>query len=434
MEPEEVRTTEQPEPEQPPVMTALDVSTLRDLAALPRKETAAQAPSAYEQSKTAYQKARRAEYARQREQQRQQMEEERLQRLEQEEARPPRRSQRRAYAELLEQQGLEEASRAMRRGEISRERALELYGKPPRRFIGLRVLLGVLLVLAVSALLCSLLCFRQPTAELGLGERRGGVSTILLAGTDAGGYRTDSMMLLTVDQNQKTVSLVSIPRDTLIYCEYAVPKLNSAFGYAAGGEEGARQLMRRVTEIVGFLPDGYLIADLETVQALVELFGGVDFDVPLNMFYEDVSQGLHIELPMGMRHLDGEETMQLLRFRSGYTEGDLSRVSVQRSVLFSAMQQWMTPRNLDKIAPAVRLLQSGTLTDLDTEELLWLGRALILSGLQNLQTRTLPGQNTVLADGLYYVLEPQGVAETVNACANPYLYEITPADLSVRIG
>ena len=56
------------------------------------------------------------------------------------------------------------------------------------------------------------------------------------------------------------MSLGSIPRDTLIYCEYSVPKINSAYGWASGGEAGMEQLLMRVGEIIGFQPDGYVLA------------------------------------------------------------------------------------------------------------------------------------------------------------------------------
>ncbi len=86
---------------------------------------------------------------------------------------------------------------------------------------------------------------KQPEAETGLGERKAGCATILIAGTYEGEYRTDTMMLFSVNRATGKMSLVSIPRDTLIYCEYSVPKINSAYGWASGGEAGMEQLLLR---------------------------------------------------------------------------------------------------------------------------------------------------------------------------------------------
>lgn len=62
------------------------------------------------------------------------------------------------------------------------------------------------------------------------------------------------MLLLNIDRTEKAIHLVSIPRDTLIYCEYSVPKINSAYGWAGGGEAGMQELLLRVSEIIGFEP------------------------------------------------------------------------------------------------------------------------------------------------------------------------------------
>lgn len=114
------------------------------------------------------------------------------------------------------------------------------------------------------------------------------------------------MMLVNVDRTEKTISLVSIPRDTLIYCEYSVPKINSAYGWAGGGEQGMQELLLRVSEIIGFTPDGYIVVDLSIFRQLVDLMGGVTFDVRSTMHYSDPTQNLSIDLQAGKQHLNGE--------------------------------------------------------------------------------------------------------------------------------
>lgn len=81
-------------------------------------------------------------------------------------------------------------------------------------------------------------------------------------------------MLFSVNRATGKMSLVSIPRDTLIYCEYSVPKINSAYGWASGGEAGMEQLLMRVEEIIGFRPDGYVLVDLSVFEKLVDTMGG----------------------------------------------------------------------------------------------------------------------------------------------------------------
>lgn len=409
--------------------------------------------TAYEQSKIAYQTARRAEYERQREQERLARERERQEREQQEEQimrrmemerkrrthRPPTDAQ--AYSDWLYAQGDSEQTRAQREaaarfsGQIGDD---EPEKRPKRRKrkhgAGWRIVL-ILLVLFVAACVgVHVFWAKQPAAEQGLGTRRDGCATILIAGTDSGGYRTDTMMLLSVDREAGKISLVSIPRDTLIYCEYSVPKINSAYGWSGGGEEGMQELLKRVGEIVGFVPDGYVVVDLTGFQQLVDLMGGVKFDVPMDMCYEDPSQGLHIDLSAGEQVLTGETAMQLVRFRSGYTTADLGRVDVQRQFVSAALDQWVSVRSVFKLPAALRLLSQATQSSLSTANYIWLAESVLLCDRSNIQMRTLPGAATDIAGGSYYVLDAVGVAQTVNECCNPYEQGVAVSDLYIRVG
>ena len=164
------------------------------------------------------------------------------------------------------------------------------------------------------------------------------------------------MMLVNVNRTEKTIHLVSIPRDTLIFCEYSVPKINSAYGWAGGGEAGMQELLLRVSEVIGFEPDGYAVIDLSVFEQLVDLMGGITFDVPVDMHYSDPTQGLNIDLQAGKQHLNGEQAMQVARFRSGYATADLGRIEVQRSLVSAALRQWVSPKGALHLSKAVKLV------------------------------------------------------------------------------
>mgnify|MGYP005980322823 FL=1 len=242
------------------------------------------------------------------------------------------------------------------------------------------------------------------------------------------------MMLLSVDRENGKLSLVSIPRDTLVFCEYSVPKINSAYGWAGGGESGMKELMQRVTEIIGFEPDGYVLIDLAGFEKLIDCMGGVEFNVPMDMQYSDPSQGLRIDLKAGEQKLNGDEAMQLVRFRSGYAMADLDRVSVQRAFVSAALSQWLTPGKLVRLPGALKTLSQYTDSNLTAENYLWLAEAAAVCDMTDIHTQTLPGTATNLGGGSYYVLDAAGVAETVNACCNPYEQGIAVSDLSIRVG
>ena len=95
-----------------------------------------------------------------------------------------------------------------------------------------------------------------------------------------------------------------------------------------------------VSEIELWMTD-YAMVNFDVFARVVDLFGGVDFDVPVDMDYEDPYQDLYIHLKAGEQHLNGEEALQVMRFRSGYAMADLERVNVQRNFVQAAMDQWL---------------------------------------------------------------------------------------------
>lgn len=313
------------------------------------------------------------------------------------------------------------------------DRYQEPYEKPPvrrrKKRHWFRNLLLTLLVLALAGAGLALMFAKQPAARSGLGRRKRGVSTVLLAGVDQDGQRTDTLMLLRVGEGKPT--LVSIPRDTLVNGSYTVPKINGVYGVNGGGSEGTDMLLQRVGECIGFRPDGLLLVDMEGLAALVDAMGGVNFDVPQDMYYDDPSQNLHIDLNAGEQRLDGAQAVGLVRFRSGYAEADLKRTEVQRDFLRAAAKQWAGPKLVTKLPALLNWAKEYVETDLNNANLMWLGLALV-KGEHGFETAILPGSAANILGGSYYVLDPAAVADTVNQYCNPYEKDITTNDLLIR--
>lgn len=415
----------------------------------PEEQKEPEAPlTFYEQSKPAYQRARRAEYERIREQKRlaraerqQAYEQERAAHMKKKKAERKHAGAHKStaeYAEWLYTQGLSDDERSARaeQEETLAQPEARRRGKPekPKRRHGLRIVLVLILLLALGAASFHFLIARAPQSENALSARKSGCATILVAGTDEGGYRTDSMMLVNVNRTEKTIHLVSIPRDTLIFCEYSVPKINSAYGWAGGGEAGIQELLLRVSEVIGFEPDGYAVVDLSVFGQLVDLMGGITFDVPVDMHYSDPTQGLNIDLQAGKQHLNGEQAMQVARFRSGYATADLGRIEVQRSLVSAALRQWVSLKGALHLSKAVKLVLEHTNTNLTKANLLWLAESFLLCGRSEISSATLPGYAANFTSGSYYVLDAGGVADIVNRYLNPYEKEVQAADLYIRNG
>lgn len=293
-----------------------------------------------------------------------------------------------------------------------------------RRFL-LKLLL-LLLALVIVTLAALHFLAKQPAAQAA--AHRDGSSTILLAGTDASGDRTDTLMLLNVNRDTRRLSLLSIPRDTRVNCTYSPQKINGAYGVNGGGTEGMESLMGYVEDCVGFRPDGYVLIEMEVFVELVDLFGGVEFDVPMDMDYDDPWQGLSIHLQKGLQTLDGGQAMGLVRFRSGYAMADLERVNVQRRFVSAAIDQWSSPKYFFRYFRALSLVTDRMLTDLSKRELVWLAESAALCGVDDLMTATVP---YYLGEVYVYIDGDGEYLDLINTYFNPYTRQVTLDDLNL---
>ena len=291
-----------------------------------------------------------------------------------------------------------------------------------------KFLLVVLLIIALLTGVLFLVAKQPVDANCDLARKRGN-SAILLAGTDASGDRTDTIMLLNIDRKAGKLSLMSIPRDTKVNSTYTPHKINAAYGVNGSGAQGMDALMEYVSECIGFRPDGYMLIDLNVFVELVDLMGGVRFDVPCDMYYNDSTQDLYINLQAGEQKLNGEQAMGVVRFRSGYAMADLERVNVQRDFLSAALHQWVSVKNLWKLPKALSLLLDHTLTDLSTANLLWMAESVVRCGTGDMMMTTIPhGLN---GDGEYVLIDAQETLDLVNESFCPYEQGITMDDLYI---
>ena len=345
-------------------------------------------------------------------------------------------NQEQAYADWLYEQGHREETpdthhRSLRHWPEDQEGEEAEPVKKKHHILRTLVILLLLLALLAAAAVVFLLP-RQPQGVSTLGARKADTSTILLAGMDESGMRTDTLMLLSVSRPEKRLSLVSLPRDTLINGGYSVPKLNSVYAANNGGSEGIEMLLTRVGEIIGFRPDGYMLIELSAFVDLVDELGGVTFDVPVDMYYNDPSQDLYIDLKAGTQTLTGEEAMGVARFRSGYADADLGRVQVQRDLLTAILKEALSLKGTVKAPVLLNILLSHTTTDLTAANLLWLAESMVVVDLSKAETVTLPGNAQYLGGVSYYILDPASVAQTVNTYCNPYEQAVTTDMLSIR--
>lgn len=198
---------------------------------------------------------------------------------------------------------------------------------------------------------------------------------------------TDTMMLVRLDPTQNKLSVLSIPRDTQAEIrDHGVRKINEA--NSLGGPSLAAE---STSHLLGDVPiDRYLRVNVQAIEKLVDALGGVTVYVPKDMKYQDDSQHLYINLKEGKQHLDGDKTLQLLRFRKDNL-GDIGRIQRQQMVTRALVEQALKPQTLLKIPDILSILQAYIDTNLTTEELFAIAGMAAQTKRNDVQMLILPG-------------------------------------------
>ena len=253
-------------------------------------------------------------------------------------------------------------------------------------------------------------------------ERKPDFYTILVSGVDDHNGGSDTNILVAVDAANDAIYGVSIPRDTKAIIDGDAHKINYAYN------SGGMSLMADViTEQLGLPVDYTVQVDLQGFVAIVDAIGGVEFDVPIDMHYEDPYQDLYIHINKGLQRLSGEDALKVVRFREGYASQDLGRMNTQQAFLKAAAKQTLTPANLDKIDDFVKIFQSNVETDLTLGNLAWLGKEAIGMGSDAISFSTLPGE----WKSPYIYLDQEAVLTLVNEHLNPYVEDRVAEDLNI---
>ena len=257
---------------------------------------------------------------------------------------------------------------------------------------------------------------------------------ILVSGLDDGNGGSDTNILVGFDADGGSVHCVSIPRDTLVNVSRKVKKINAAYNMG-----GSKQLSQEISDMLGVPVDFSVQVNLKGFAALVDAIGGVDFTVPINMNYDDPVQGLSIHFTKGSHHLNGQEALEVVRFRhnndgTGYGTEDIGRIGTQQAFLTAVAKKALSPANLSKVSSYAKIFHKYVDTDLSLGNLAWLGTQAIQMGTDNIHFSTLPGSGSGYYKGIsYYTLDPSAVLEMVNITVNPYTAPRTAADLDIMV-
>ncbi len=194
--------------------------------------------------------------------------------------------------------------------------------------------------------------------ELNTDQVIGSDFNLLFVGLD-NNNRADTIMLLTVKENG--IKGLSIPRNTLLE--------DKRISDILAAENGDQELIDTIKTTLSVPIHYYAKMDLTAVKEIVDNVGGIDFEVPMDMVYDDSYQDLHINLKKGVHTLDGEDVCQLLQFRRGYPEGDLSRIQLHQQFIKEFIKQKVNKKNIGKAKKIFRVISKNIKTNYSVSNL-----------------------------------------------------------------
>ena len=256
------------------------------------------------------------------------------------------------------------------------------------------------------------------------------VINVAVLGTDEDGFRSDVNMVVSFNTNTKELHMISVPRDTRVrltddmisYLEKEgeyVPNRNGVYGqckltevHAYAGEGNRCTFsVAMLEDLLDIEIDYYVKFDLTAFKIVVDAVGGVDFYVPMNMYWDMTDTGGPlINLREGMQHLDGAKAEQLVRFRDGYAQKDLKRIEVQQEFITALIEKVCSSQTLmSKLDDLVEVVLDCTESDITVTEALKYVKYVKDLDPAKITSDTVPGEG-----GSYFDMDEEGTKELID--------------------
>lgn len=232
----------------------------------------------------------------------------------------------------------------------------------------------------------------------------------LLAGVDSTGEetgtRTDTLMLVKADVDNKSVDLISIPRDSKVEINGYMDKINAAHSYG-----GIDLTMQTIRDFLGINLTYYCVIPFEAVVEGIDSIGGIDIEVD-----EYVASAMDIS--PGTHHFTGEEALNYVRFRKGYENADLGRISTQQDFMMQFINEMTKAKNLPKLPIAYLAMKDNIKTNIKFSKLSQLALAFRSIDKSDINMVRLEGSVTYEDDISYFEVYDESIEEI----RSDYLY------------
>ncbi|WP_238917900.1 LCP family protein [Clostridium sp. YIM B02555] len=251
---------------------------------------------------------------------------------------------------------------------------------------------------------------------------------ILILGTDIGNVkqvdnqgdkRTDTIMVANYNPQNKTLHIVSIPRDTLINVNGKNAKINAAY------EIGGYQKIKSEVENILNVNINYMVKiDYNAFDEIIDAIGGVDMEIDRNMIYDDEAQNLHINFKAGeTAHLDGKKAEEFFRWRknndgSGFANGDLDRIENQHKFISSVVSKCTSPLIIFRMPGIMSAIGNNVETNMSSFEVLSYGTKFMGLKKDNVIMSTVAGTPKTLNGQSYLIIDKNANKSLLSSLAS----------------
>lgn len=251
---------------------------------------------------------------------------------------------------------------------------------------------------------------------------------------------TDTILICSYDPKIQDVSMLSIPRDTFVgrNKNYATSsdKINAIY------QSSPDKLLKKVNELTGMNIHYYVKVDTQGLRELVDSVGGIYFDVPVDMDYDDSSQDLHIHVKKGYQLLDGNKAEQVVRFRHNnngttypveYGQEDIGRMRTQRTFIAEVIKQLAKPENITKVDEFIKIANSNMESNFNLWNLKDYAPYAIDFKMENMKTETLPGASEKCNGIWFYMHNKKQTLEVVEELFKTELTDEQEKNAQIKI-
>ena len=236
---------------------------------------------------------------------------------------------------------------------------------------------------------------------------------ILVMGVDIGSQLTDSIILMNYNPKNKAITLISIPRDTLILIDGKRRKINEAngIGNATGAGNGVKYLIDAVEKTLDIDINYYGKVNYSGFIEIINAIGGVDMKINKTMDYDDASQNLHIHFKNGETvHLDGQKAMEFFRWRKNNNfeqtnTGDLGRIENQHLFMAKVIEKIKSPVIVIKLPAIMQAIPKYAETNMSAKEILNYGFIFAKTDSANIKTLVIKGETPYIGGISYFTYD-----------------------------